>query len=206
VFAFAGGHRRSWYSRPKQKVKESESPENENQASSGQSETGITFSDLLNALDGSAAQEGRIVVMTTNFPEELDKALIRAGRVDKQVPFPEMNRQVAGRIFRRMFQASGVTNEELEKYAQTLLAKLPEKTITPAELQGFLLDCRGSPAKAVEQVDSWVTGLIEAKEAGRNIVVPREKSEANESSSEASPNTLINDEDDVPPLEIGSLK
>ncbi len=40
----------------------------------------LTFSGLLNALDGVAAQEGRLVFMTTNHIERLNEALIRPGR------------------------------------------------------------------------------------------------------------------------------
>ena len=42
----------------------------------------LTFSGLLNAIDGVTSTEGRIVFMTTNYPERLDAALIRPGRVD----------------------------------------------------------------------------------------------------------------------------
>src|SRR5690606_7749955 len=43
---------------------------------------GITFSGLLNAIDGVASGEGRLLFMTTNHPERLDPALIRPGRID----------------------------------------------------------------------------------------------------------------------------
>lgn len=53
-------------------------------STNGKSE-GVTFSGLLNALDGVAAQEGRIFFMTTNHIEKLDPALIRPGRCDVKV-------------------------------------------------------------------------------------------------------------------------
>lgn len=43
----------------------------------------VTLSGLLNALDGLATPHGLITVMTTNFPDRLDAALVRPGRVDK---------------------------------------------------------------------------------------------------------------------------
>lgn len=46
---------------------------------------GITLSDILNVLDGTIAAESRIVILTTNTPEVLDSAMIRAGRIDQQV-------------------------------------------------------------------------------------------------------------------------
>ncbi|RPA83341.1 hypothetical protein BJ508DRAFT_413540 [Ascobolus immersus RN42] len=45
----------------------------------------VTFSGLLNALDGVASSEERIVFLTTNWRGRLDHALIRPGRVDLSV-------------------------------------------------------------------------------------------------------------------------
>lgn len=42
----------------------------------------VTFSGLLNCLDGVASAEARILFMTTNYLERLDPALVRPGRVD----------------------------------------------------------------------------------------------------------------------------
>jgi len=47
----------------------------------------ITFSGLLNALDGMANPDGQIFVLTTNHIDRLDSALIRHGRVDLRVEF-----------------------------------------------------------------------------------------------------------------------
>ncbi|CAG8314239.1 unnamed protein product [Penicillium salamii] len=48
---------------------------------------GVTLSGLLNVIDGVAATEGRILVMTTNHADKLDPALLRPGRVDMTVTF-----------------------------------------------------------------------------------------------------------------------
>jgi chaperone BCS1 len=44
----------------------------------------ISLSALLNAIDGAAAPQDRILIMTTNNIEKLSPALIRPGRIDKQ--------------------------------------------------------------------------------------------------------------------------
>lgn len=44
----------------------------------------LTPSDLLNQIDGIVASEGRLLIMTTNYPENLDVALVRPGRVDRR--------------------------------------------------------------------------------------------------------------------------
>ncbi|KAK3252940.1 hypothetical protein CYMTET_37793 [Cymbomonas tetramitiformis] len=46
---------------------------------------GVSISGLLNAIDGVAAQEGRLLFLTTNHPERISSALLRPGRVDVKV-------------------------------------------------------------------------------------------------------------------------
>jgi hypothetical protein len=45
----------------------------------------LNLSGLLNVLDGVVDSPGRIVIMTTNHVDHLDPALIRPGRIDKQL-------------------------------------------------------------------------------------------------------------------------
>ncbi|KAI0881129.1 P-loop containing nucleoside triphosphate hydrolase protein [Annulohypoxylon maeteangense] len=66
--------------------------------------TGISLSGLLNAIDGVASHEGRVLIMTTNTPEQLDEALIRPGRVDLQVAFANATQDQARELFIRMYE------------------------------------------------------------------------------------------------------
>jgi len=45
----------------------------------------LDLAGLLNVLDGVVDSPNRIVIMTTNHPEKLDPALIRPGRINKQI-------------------------------------------------------------------------------------------------------------------------
>jgi len=63
----------------------------------------LSISGLLNAIDGVASQEGRVLVMTTNYPEKLDAALIRPGRVDLKIEFRPANRKQIKELFLRMY-------------------------------------------------------------------------------------------------------
>jgi chaperone BCS1 len=67
-------------------VSREEQPSNIPKHNYGGHRPNVTFSGLLNALDGVAAAEGRILFMTTNHIQRLDSALIRPGRVDLKVP------------------------------------------------------------------------------------------------------------------------
>lgn len=66
-------------------------------------DAGITMSGLLNAIDGVASQEGRVLIMTTNYPEKLDDALIRPGRVDMKIAFTLASKQQIRELFLRMY-------------------------------------------------------------------------------------------------------
>ena len=66
-------------------------------------QSSVTFSGFLNALDGVASGEERIIFMTTNHPERLDPALIRPGRVDLSVLINDASPQQARRLFERFY-------------------------------------------------------------------------------------------------------
>ncbi|ETN42721.1 uncharacterized protein HMPREF1541_01879 [Cyphellophora europaea CBS 101466] len=68
----------------------------------------ISISGLLNAIDGVASQEGRILIMTTNYPEKLDEALVRPGRVDMKIKFDLASTQQIKELFLRMYSADSV--------------------------------------------------------------------------------------------------
>ncbi|KAI0794439.1 P-loop containing nucleoside triphosphate hydrolase protein [Fomes fomentarius] len=76
---------------------------------------GVTLSGLLNALDGIAAQEGRILFATTNDYSALDPALLRPGRLDLHVKFTLASRYQATELFKRFYthdDAAAATSSE----------------------------------------------------------------------------------------------
>jgi hypothetical protein len=64
----------------------------------------ITLSGLLNALDGVASGECRILIMTTNHPERLDHALIRPGRVDMIINYRLATQQQIKDLFLQVYE------------------------------------------------------------------------------------------------------
>lgn len=89
----------------------------------------ISLSGLLNAIDGVASHEGRVLIMTTNCPEKLDAALIRPGRVDLQVQFTLSTREQAGDIFRRMYSTE---HDEKRAEEKSKDQKISKTATTPA--------------------------------------------------------------------------
>lgn len=64
---------------------------------------GVTFSGLLNAIDGVGSGDGRIFFMTTNCAEKLDPALVRPGRADLHLHLGWPTASQVCRIFERFY-------------------------------------------------------------------------------------------------------
>ncbi|KAH7888909.1 hypothetical protein F5I97DRAFT_764989 [Phlebopus sp. FC_14] len=74
----------------------------------------LSLSGLLNALDGVAAAEGRLLFATTNHLERLDPALSRPGRMDVWVEFKNASKWQAEALFRNFFPSTEEDEEILE--------------------------------------------------------------------------------------------
>jgi chaperone BCS1 len=105
----------------------------------------VSFSGLLNALDGIRSQEGKILFMTTNHRERLDTALLRPGRSDVQVCLQNSSHKQMVNFFKVFFP-----NEE--KKAELFAQKLPEWKVSIAKLQGHLVKYRESADVCLEKV------------------------------------------------------
>jgi chaperone BCS1 len=86
----------------------------------------LSLSALLNILDGVASQEGRVLIMTTNHLEKLDKALIRPGRVDMIVRFDKADRSMTAAIFKAIY--ARLEGDEASPVAPAMSAPASNKT------------------------------------------------------------------------------
>ncbi|KAF4630627.1 hypothetical protein G7Y89_g7513 [Cudoniella acicularis] len=80
----------------------------------------VTFSGLLNALDGVAAGEERITFLTTNHIDRLDEALIRPGRVDMTVRIGEATRYQAAAMWERFYGDIDKDGKGRERFLERL--------------------------------------------------------------------------------------
>jgi chaperone BCS1 len=86
----------------------------------GYSGATVTFSGLLNALDGVAAGEERIAFLTTNHIDRLDEALIRPGRVDMTVRIGEATRYQAAEMWDRFYGDIDTDGQGRERFLDKL--------------------------------------------------------------------------------------
>jgi nucleoside-triphosphatase THEP1 len=107
----------------------------------------LDLATLLNVLDGVRETPGRIIILSTNYPERLDEALLRPGRFDMMLEFEK--------------HSCTVLQQHIEKhYDITLtpkqLAKIQNPSLnfkwTPAEVSQILFRRHTDPNLAVEDL------------------------------------------------------
>ncbi|KAH7111260.1 putative mitochondrial chaperone bcs1 [Dendryphion nanum] len=136
----------------------------------------VTLSTLLNVLDGVGSPEGRVVIMTTNYIQRLDPALIRPGRVDMKVEFQLADKSMLSHLFFFVFgrqppssdasaEKQVSRDEEMLKLAEEFAAKVPKGQFSPAEIMSLLLVHRLSPLQAIADVDVWMKKIGEERKA-----------------------------------------
>jgi chaperone BCS1 len=104
----------------------------------------VTFSGLINAIDGVASQEGRILIMTTNHAEKLDPALLRPGRCDVKILFDRASREQLRAMYLRFFPGC-------EDRAARFADSLPARGLSLAQVQNYLVSHRHSAERAEEE-------------------------------------------------------
>jgi hypothetical protein len=108
----------------------------------------LDLATLLNVLDGVRETPGRIIILSTNYPERLDEALLRPGRFDMMLEFEKHN--------------TAVLQSHLEKHYDTVLSPEQLKKVhtsslnfkwTPAEVSQILF-------RRIDDVDGALDDLL----------------------------------------------
>ena len=115
----------------------------------------ITFSGLLNCLDGICFREGLITIMTTNFKNKLDSALNRPGRVDLIIDFEYSTKSEIKMMYDKFFP-------KLKDKFGKFYKKITHTNLTMATIQEYFLE-RMSGEKLVEDIDILKTRASELK-------------------------------------------
>jgi len=102
------------------------------------------LSFLLNLLDGTLEANGRIIAFSSNYPERIDKALIRPGRVDMIVHFKNCTRAVLKEMVDSFYEQDITIPDD---------PSLDDKW-SPAEAVRILFQNFGDPEAAVAELVS----------------------------------------------------
>jgi chaperone BCS1 len=120
---------------------------------------GISMAAALNALDGIGTHTGHVLIVTTNTKPALDPALTRPGRIDNQYEFLNPDSSTIELYFRSFFEAeypSPDSTKELHELAKKFAEAIPHRTLAPAVMQDFFLQCNEKPEAAVSEVAKLV--------------------------------------------------
>jgi len=104
----------------------------------------LTLATLLEVLDGVMEMEGRMLVITTNYPEKLDRALIRPGRIDLKVRFSKCARENLVDMYNHYFEAELPNDFDVQE--------LPDRVWTPAEATQVFLNNMHSPVQGLKEL------------------------------------------------------
>eukprot|EP00927_Polykrikos_kofoidii_P042161 TRINITY_DN36014_c0_g1_i1.p1 TRINITY_DN36014_c0_g1~~TRINITY_DN36014_c0_g1_i1.p1 ORF type:complete len:515 (-),score=93.41 TRINITY_DN36014_c0_g1_i1:76-1620(-) len=115
----------------------------------------VSFSGLLNALDGVVATEERIIFMTTNHFKRLPRALVRPGRVDLNVYVGLASRAQLHQMFVRFFPGQ-------EALAEQFASLCDGEQLSMAELQGFFMFFKGQPEACSANVGPYLEARRQA--------------------------------------------
>ena len=101
----------------------------------------IDLSFLLNLLDGTLESSGRIIAVSSNFPERIDRALIRPGRIDMIIHFKKCNSTILTEMITSFYdkQVSGIACEDYKW--------------SPAEVNQILFRNFDTPENAVRELN-----------------------------------------------------
>eukprot|EP00168_Porphyra_purpurea_P012415 TRINITY_DN3278_c0_g1_i4.p2 TRINITY_DN3278_c0_g1~~TRINITY_DN3278_c0_g1_i4.p2 ORF type:complete len:269 (-),score=147.31 TRINITY_DN3278_c0_g1_i4:360-1166(-) len=125
----------------------------------------LTFSGLLNALDGLTAAESVIVALTTNARvEDLDPALIRGGRVDRRWSFgPPSAAQLRGIFAAHYPDADAADADAFEGAISAGLG--PDAVSMAAAQQLFISHRRSTAAECLAAVPTWAVEYMSGQAA-----------------------------------------
>lgn len=98
----------------------------------------LNLAGLLNVLDGVVDTPGRIFIMTTNHPEKLDPALIRPGRIDKQLLLGYIGADAACQMVAHYFGVEALDDQQVVRIRNMLPQGCDQQAalaLTPATME-----------------------------------------------------------------------
>lgn len=123
----------------------------------------LTLGHWLQIFDDVNQVEGRIMVITTNYPERLDKALMRPGRIDLNIKLGNATRETTAQMYNHFFETN---------LSQKVKATLPDKCLSPADISNIMQCHIESPKEAIKEIHRRAE---EAQEKSKVQETPKEQ-------------------------------
>jgi AAA+ superfamily predicted ATPase len=101
----------------------------------------LSLSGILNGIDGIDSNHGRILLITSNNPKKLDRALLRHGRIDHKMYLSKANHYQITELYKKFFK------QDPEK---SILDKIEEDKISTAKITALFKLHRNNAQKGLE--------------------------------------------------------
>ena len=118
----------------------------------------VSFSCLLNILDGLSCKSGITIFITTNHIEKLDKALLRPGRVDLKLEITYATKK------QMLDMVTDLLKDEVDNFNK-IWKKIRNKQVTMAAFQKFLFHC----FQYKKHIDEEINFLLEILETKKEV-------------------------------------
>jgi len=114
----------------------------------------VSYNTLLDALDGINPNSGRITFITTNHPNKMGRALLRAGRIDKKYKLDYATNEEIVEYFHMYYIYFKLDNTKIDEGAERFIKNIRDhkngSKISFAQLQQFLIQYLDDIDKVVE--------------------------------------------------------
>jgi chaperone BCS1 len=119
----------------------------------------LTFSGLLNALDGIGSSNGQVFILTTNLRENLDHALIRNGRVDLHFEFSYAIAEQMELMWTNFYPDAAHLAEPFASATTALLTESNLQLTTAALQHYFVTQMDSTPKEALTNISLIVDDI-----------------------------------------------
>lgn len=132
----------------------------------------VTFSGLLNALDGVASAEERIVFLTTNHIERMDEALIRPGRVDMTVKLDHATIYQIEQLWDRFYAEFDGDESGKQRFLEKVKDLGLPGRVSTASLQGLFLYNKDNMEGAIGMVEQLAKAVHASSITSTSQLIP----------------------------------
>jgi AAA+ superfamily predicted ATPase len=107
----------------------------------------LTLSAILNHIDGVYNNHNMMLVMTSNHPEKLDKALLRSGRVDERILFCHCEQESIYKMFQNFYRGHCPDRSAFDNIDVS-------KKIFPCDVENAMRKFSNLPLQALQLVEA----------------------------------------------------
>lgn len=122
----------------------------------GAKKSNVTLAGVLNVLDGVFTSHGRLLFVTSNNPRILDKALLRAGRIDVKEHISRCDTYQICELLQNFYELEKLPEDYVDRIAQ-----LPAYKWSPAEVSEIMLSNMEDLARTIYTLETKIPELEE---------------------------------------------